>query len=130
MNVMKEAHAMVRRMIANGVEGSYKELFRSALQVKHQAYKETIGLLDAPHTKFQLTNTHELQKGDIVRHHGMILRVGEKQISDQGAHADNGYGCAHYHLSEILAARWDMPQPGTRLWNIQGNRLARWEKLK
>lgn len=90
---------------------------------------EAEALLGAHASQFSLTDTHALQKGDIVRTHGMIVRIGAKRISDQGAHADNGYGCAHYHLSEILAARPDMPQPGTRLWNVQGNRLAKWEKF-
>lgn len=85
-------------------------------------------LLAAPSNQFTLTNTHDLKEGDIVLTHGMVVRIGAKQISDQGAHADNGYGCAHYHLSEILAATEGMPQPGTCLWNVQGNRLATWLK--
>lgn len=86
-------------------------------------------MLDAHIDQFTLTNTHDLREGDIIRAHGMVLRIGAKQISDQGAHADNGHGCAHYHLSEILAAVEGMPQPGTRLWNVQGNRLAKWSKF-
>lgn len=85
-------------------------------------------ILEAHSNLFTPTNTHDLREGDIIRSHGMVLRIGAKQISDQGCHADNGYGCAHYHLSEILAAQEDMPQPGTRLWNVQGNRLAVWSK--
>lgn len=85
-------------------------------------------ILNAKHNQFKSVNTHELKQGDILRYHGMVLRVGEKQISDEGSHADNGYGCAHYHISEILAARSDMPQPGTRSWNVQGNKLAEWSK--
>lgn len=87
-------------------------------------------ILNAHHSMFESVNTHELREGDIVRTHGMVVRIGEKQISDKGSHADNGYGCAHYHLSEILASYQGMPQPGTRLWNVQGNRLAMWERYK
>jgi len=91
--------------------------------------EEAHALLDAHIDQFTLVNTHDLREGDIIRAHGMVLRIGAKQISDKGAHADNGYGCAHYHLSEILAAVEGMPQPGTRLWNVQGNRLAKWSKF-
>lgn len=90
--------------------------------------EQAADLLTAPRDQFALTNTHDLKEGDIVLTHGMVVRIGAKQISDKGAHADNGHGCAHYHLSEILAATADMPQPGTRLWNVQGNRLAVWLK--
>lgn len=86
-------------------------------------------LLTAPRDQFTATNTHDLKEGDIVVTHGMVVRIGKKNISDKGAHADNGYGCAHWHESEILAATPDMPQPGTRLWNVQGNRLATWLKF-
>lgn len=85
-------------------------------------------ILAAQHDQFVMTNTHELREGDIIRTHGMVVRIGAKQISDQGPHADNGFGCAHYHLSEIIAAEEGMPQPGSRLWNVQGNRLAKWAK--
>lgn len=98
---------------------------RAALVEAHQAK----AILEAKADQFTPTNTHDLREGDIIRAHGMVLRIGAKQISDQGCHADNGYGCAHYHLSEILAAQEDMPQPGTRLWNVQGNRLAIWSKF-
>lgn len=90
--------------------------------------EQAADLLTAPRDQFTQTNTHDLKEGDIVLTHGMVVRIGAKQISDKGAHADNGHGCAHYHLSEILAAVADMPQPGTRLWNVQGNRLATWLK--
>ena len=85
-------------------------------------------ILNAHIDQFCTVNTHDLREGDIIRTHGMVVRIGAKQISDQGPHADNGYGCAHYHLSEILAATEGMPQPGSRLWNVQGNRLATWAK--
>lgn len=85
-------------------------------------------ILEANWHHFEEVNTHELKEGDIIRHHGMVIQIGEKKLSDKGSHADNGYGCAHYHVSEILCARPDMPQPGTRKWNVQGNRLAKWSK--
>lgn len=87
-------------------------------------------ILGLPLSSFVLVNTHDLKEGDIVRSQGMVLEIGAKQISDQGAHADNGHGCAHYHLSKILASVPGMPQPGSRLWNVQGNRLAKWSVLK
>jgi hypothetical protein len=40
MNIMKEAHAMARRMIANNVEGKYPELLACALRHKHAVYKQ------------------------------------------------------------------------------------------
>ena len=84
-------------------------------------------ILSAHYDQFALVNTHELKEGDIIRSHCMVIRVGEKQISDKGCHADNGYGCAHYHISEVLAADEGMPQAGSS-WNVQGNRLAKWAK--
>lgn len=85
-------------------------------------------VLDAHFSAFESVNTHELRQGDIVRCNNMVVRVGLKQISDSGCHADTGYGVAHYHLSDILESDDGMPAPGSRQWNVQGNRLATWSR--
>src|SRR5690606_15642313 len=66
-------------------------------------------ILTAPYHAFEMVNTHELKQGDIIRLYGMVIRIGEKQISDQGAHADKGHGCVHYHISEVLAIAQNSP---------------------
>lgn len=83
-------------------------------------------MLDANIHHFEQVNTHELKQGDIIRHCGMIIKVGEKKVSN--VFDDKGYGVTEFHMSEILFSRPDMPQPGTRQWNVQGNRLAKWSK--
>lgn len=119
----------IRAVIAYHQRHGLKNGLRVAREILAERLAEqAVALLTAPRDQFTLTNTHDLKEGDIVLTHGMVVRIGAKQISDKGAHADNGHGCAHYHLSEILAAVADMPQPGTRLWNVQGNRLATWLK--
>ena len=40
-------------------------------------------ILSAHNNLFTPTNTHDLREGDIIRTHGMVLRIGAKQISDQ-----------------------------------------------
>jgi len=91
-------------------------------------------ILTAPYYAFEMVNTHELKQGDIIRLYGMVIRIGEKQISDQGAHADKGHGCVHYHISEVLAIAQNSPAKGLledgKFWNVQGNKLAMWAKYK
>lgn len=137
MNVMAQAHKMTKAEIRHQREidprgeyecMTYPQILKIMLVRFHAENKLAQSILDANHHHFEIVNTHELNEGDIIRHHGMVVKIGQKCISDKGPHADNGYGVCHYHNSEILAARADMPQPGTRLWNVQGNRLARWSR--
>lgn len=141
MNVMAQAHKMTKAEIRHQSEVdprgeiewmSYPQILKIMLRRCHAEFKtmqnQYAAILDANIHHFEIVNTHELNEGDIIRCHGMVVRIGQKQISDKGAHADNGHGVCHYHNSEILAARADMPQPGSRLWNVQGNRLARWSR--
>lgn len=134
MNVMKEAHKVTKAymqaqayIMDTSRHFTYKHVLAIHLKHFHKVNKTMQSLLNARNDQFTIVNTHELKEGDIVRTHGMVVRIGEKQISDQGSHADNGYGCAHYHISEILVAEEHMPQPGNT-WNVQGNRLATWMK--
>lgn len=126
MNVMKKAHNLTKVAMASLTGKTYKEIFRLCLIGVHAEFKQMQNILNAKYDQFETANTHELKQGDIIRHYGMVIVVGEKKISDKGSHADNGYGCAHYHISEIVASA---PGAPTGTWNVQGNRLAKWERF-
>lgn len=81
-------------------------------------------ILNAKASQFELVNTHELKEGDIILHMGMVIVVGEKQIST--SHKDQGYGECQYHKSRVVATA---PSVGDMTsWNVQGNKLAMWSK--
>lgn len=81
-------------------------------------------ILTAHSSKFTIANTHQLKQGDVIRHYGMVIVVGEKQVSP--SHPDNGYGECQYHISDVVATAASMS--GITTWNVQGNKLAIWEK--
>lgn len=91
-----------------------------------------------------MVNTHELNEGDVISHQGMVLTLANHRIH-RGWTSDSGgvmpteivmFDGIVTNLEEVRAmglvpTTWfDVNDDGERIWTVQGNHLALWDRIK
>lgn len=81
--------------------------------------------------RFETVNTLELRQGDLVITHHLIVHLGRRQVSATHTAESEEGGWCEYGPDDL--AVYDMRGAGAAAagkWNIQGNRLATWVRVK
>lgn len=85
----------------------------------------------APHgDRFEVVNTLELRQGDLVINHHLIVHLGPRQVSATHSFESEGSGWCEYGPDDLAVYDMRLGQAASTPWNIQGNRLARWVRVK
>lgn len=96
------------------------------LKIVAEMYDKRVEYAD----RFEVVNTLELRQGDLVINHHMIVHLGRRQIS--GVHNDvtEEGGWCEYGPDDLCVYDMRLRQAAANPWNIQGNRLATWVRVK
>lgn len=91
-----------------------------------------------------MVNTHELNEGDVLSHQGMVLTLANRRICRGWTTDLVGIAATEIvmfdgivtNLEEVRAMglvpmhMLDMNDDDDRIWKVQGNHLALWDRIK
>lgn len=80
--------------------------------------------------RFEIVNTLELRQGDLVINHHLIVHLGRRQVSATHTVEGEGSGWCEYGPDDLAVYDMRLGQAAACQWNIQGNRLATWVRVK
>lgn len=80
--------------------------------------------------RFETVNTLELRQGDLVINHHLIVHLGRRQVSATHTFESEDSGWCEYGPDDLAVYDMRLGQAASTPWNIQGNRLATWVRVK
>lgn len=80
--------------------------------------------------RFETVNTLELRQGDLVINHHLIVHLGRRQVSGMHTGVSEEGGWCEYGPDDLGVYDMRLGQVASCPWNIQGNRLATWVRVK
>lgn len=80
--------------------------------------------------RFETVNTLELRQGDLVITHHLIVHLGRRQVSAMHNDVSEDSGWCEYGPDDLAVYDMRLGQAASTPWNIQGNRLATWVRVK
>lgn len=96
------------------------------LKIVAEMYAKRVEYAD----RFETVNTLELRQGDLVINHHLIVHLGRRQISATHTFESEDSGWCEYGPDDLAVYDMRLGQAASTPWNIQGNRLATWVRVK